>query len=197
MYGPYANVIIEETNEIVGTGWLPPMPDMRDYPPDHPDIKSMGNKLGLSKARAHVLPTKVDLRQWCSPIENHRRAADQKFLGNQLGRPRLWLAAIRLRLKQAGSGFLVLAVDRLGRYQEFWHLIADSKSQTGSYPGEAGNEGAWLLLDSFRFFTLHCCRIFYRKNLEWTLPSPRWYRVSVKTGHVSAPLRQFPGCIRW
>jgi C1A family cysteine protease len=57
------------THEIVGTGWLPPMPDLRDYSVEHKAIKEMAKKMGLS-AKVPKISSKVDLRQWCSPVEN-------------------------------------------------------------------------------------------------------------------------------
>jgi C1A family cysteine protease len=69
MYTLYKKVEILETKETVGTGWLPPMPDLRDYSVEHPDIKNMAKKLGLAD-KTLTLPAIVDLRQWCSPIEN-------------------------------------------------------------------------------------------------------------------------------
>lgn len=58
-----------ETKETVGTGWLPPMPDLRDYSVENQDIKDMTKKLGLA-VQTLLLPATVDLRQWCSPVEN-------------------------------------------------------------------------------------------------------------------------------
>jgi C1A family cysteine protease len=62
-------VEILETKETVGTGWLPPMPDLRDYSVEHQDIKNMAKNLGLV-GKTLTLPAIVDLRQWCSSIEN-------------------------------------------------------------------------------------------------------------------------------
>lgn len=59
----------EKAGEKLTTGWLPPLPDMRDYSDDHPKIMKMTEKLGLEKVAAK-LPKKVDLREWCSPVEN-------------------------------------------------------------------------------------------------------------------------------
>jgi len=75
MYTSCTKLELSSINENVGTGWLPPMPDLRDYSAEHKEIKEFAKKLGLS-AKAPVLPAKVDLRQWCSPIEN------QKSLGS-------------------------------------------------------------------------------------------------------------------
>lgn len=69
MYQFYDKVTIPETKEIVGTGWLPPIPDFRDYQVGHPEIKGMAKSLGLG-AGAPAIPATIDLRQWCSPIKN-------------------------------------------------------------------------------------------------------------------------------
>ncbi|TFH48771.1 MAG: cysteine protease, partial [Bacteroidia bacterium] len=53
----------------VGTGWLAPMPDMRDYTGRHSEIRMFNKKLGLP-GEDKDLPAKVDLRQWCSPVED-------------------------------------------------------------------------------------------------------------------------------
>ena len=74
MYGTYQLVNLTETEACVGTGWLPPMPDLRDYNEAEPRIAEMSKKLGLTpgKKRAKALPETVDLRQWCSPVENQK-----------------------------------------------------------------------------------------------------------------------------
>ena len=68
MYNLYSKVNLPETNGTVGTGWLPPVPDMRDYTVETKAIKSMAKGLGIGKTLS--APPTVDLRQWCSPIEN-------------------------------------------------------------------------------------------------------------------------------
>ena len=37
----------KKEGEIIGTGWLPPLPDMRDYGSDHPKIMKLAEKLGI------------------------------------------------------------------------------------------------------------------------------------------------------
>jgi C1A family cysteine protease len=68
MNSMYKKVTFPETNTVVGTGWLPPMPDLRDYSVEHPEIKKMGKSLGLMAG--NPLPASIDLRPFCSPIEN-------------------------------------------------------------------------------------------------------------------------------
>jgi C1A family cysteine protease len=71
MYQTYKQVEIPETQELVGTGWLPPLPDLRDYTYEEPQIAEMARKLRVSPAEERLAaPSNVDLRQWCSPIEN-------------------------------------------------------------------------------------------------------------------------------
>lgn len=64
-------------------GWLPDYPDFRDYTVEHEGIstklmrlgqkdsvKGMLNKIGVSEPTKVALPASVDLREWCSPIED-------------------------------------------------------------------------------------------------------------------------------
>ena len=78
MYNMYKEVEIPETKETVGTGWLPPLPDLRDYTEERPVIADMAKKMGISPTQRVMpaVPPKVDLRENCSPIEN------QKTLGS-------------------------------------------------------------------------------------------------------------------
>jgi C1A family cysteine protease len=63
---------LSKEGRLVGTGWLPPLPDMRDYTETKPEIATLVKKLGLPKTKKQTedLPATVDLRQWCSPIED-------------------------------------------------------------------------------------------------------------------------------
>jgi C1A family cysteine protease len=55
-------------------GWLPDLPDFRDYTPTHPAVEPLLAKTPIPKGPA--LPSSVDLSKWCSPIE------DQGSLGS-------------------------------------------------------------------------------------------------------------------
>jgi len=76
-----------EENERVGfelgMGWLPDYPDFRDYTVEREEValrlkrlaqkepvKDMLKKLGVAQPARVSIPTSVDLRKWCSPIEN-------------------------------------------------------------------------------------------------------------------------------
>jgi C1A family cysteine protease len=71
MYTLYKKAEIEETGETLGTGWLPPLPDLRDYTEEQPEIAIMVKNLKISQKRGmKAPPTQVDLRPYCSPVEN-------------------------------------------------------------------------------------------------------------------------------
>ncbi|MHB8811462.1 MAG: C1 family peptidase [Desulfobulbaceae bacterium] len=73
MYTTYKPVAVPELGQTVGTGWLPPMPDLRDYTDEKPEIAAMAKKLGLpGSENLRAMPETVDLRPWCSPIENQK-----------------------------------------------------------------------------------------------------------------------------
>ena len=72
-----------------GMGWLPDYPDFRDYSVEHDEtsprlaaagsrdsVKGMLVKAGVGGSRKRRLPLSVDLRGWCSPVE------DQGSLGS-------------------------------------------------------------------------------------------------------------------
>ena len=68
-------VRLASTGERVGTGWLPPMIDPRDYTAKHskiaPILSTLSTRLKARKSKAlQAPPSSMDLRPWCSPIEN-------------------------------------------------------------------------------------------------------------------------------
>ncbi len=60
---------MSETPNKPGMGWLPDYPDFRDYTPEHGAIQGMLAKAKVATALASF-PSAVDLRPWCSPVEN-------------------------------------------------------------------------------------------------------------------------------
>ncbi len=80
---------MSEVVEKLGMGWLPDYPDFRDYSVERDEVspklrqfgqkdsvKTMLTKVGVEKPPKVTLPPSVDLRGWCSPIE------DQDGLGS-------------------------------------------------------------------------------------------------------------------
>lgn len=69
-----AVVTLQGTGQRVGTGWLPPMVDARDYTEHHPAVREEVTILKERVAKQmKEFPKTVDLRQWCSPIEDQRQ----------------------------------------------------------------------------------------------------------------------------
>jgi C1A family cysteine protease len=60
----------KDDREVKGMGWLPELPDFRDYTLLTDGIAMILSSLGLSKTASSSLPASVDLRKWCSPIED-------------------------------------------------------------------------------------------------------------------------------
>lgn len=65
----YSKVVLPYSNEVVGTGWLPPRPDLRDYTKEQKDIKALSKKLGIGTSKKNSA-TSIDLREYCSAVEN-------------------------------------------------------------------------------------------------------------------------------
>lgn len=56
-------------------GWVPELPDVRDYTAETGDVAVLLSTVPAGatvRATAPAAPSRVDLRQWCSPIENQR-----------------------------------------------------------------------------------------------------------------------------
>lgn len=70
----YTFAEVPELEREFGTGWLPPLPDLRDYTEEHPKMAPMVEQLGTAPKRAKPkIPAAVNLRDWCSPIEDQGR----------------------------------------------------------------------------------------------------------------------------
>jgi C1A family cysteine protease len=59
-----------EIIDKMGMGWLPDLPDYRDYSPEHEKIKPMLEEIRLAEPEKVSLPASVDLRSWYSSIED-------------------------------------------------------------------------------------------------------------------------------
>lgn len=63
-------VKLKGRSEPVGTGWLPQAPDLRDYTEKHEQVAPLIKKLFGGGVLGAKSPKAVDLRDWCSPIED-------------------------------------------------------------------------------------------------------------------------------
>ena len=74
---------MSKTFHIPGMGWLPDYPDFRDYTVEYDEIapklkalgqkdsvKAMLKKIGVLESTKKSLPPSVDLKAWCSSVEN-------------------------------------------------------------------------------------------------------------------------------
>ncbi len=59
-----------DENTWGGLGWRRDLPDFRDYTPNADEIKIILDTSEPMKKAEDKLPKKVDLREWCSPIED-------------------------------------------------------------------------------------------------------------------------------
>lgn len=59
-----------------GMGWRRDLPDVRDYTSKHVEVKEVLAKSKPLKAAVKTAPSSIDLRKWCSPVE------DQGALGS-------------------------------------------------------------------------------------------------------------------
>ncbi len=51
-------------------GWLPDFPDFRDYTMEHEEMGELVSPIGLAKVDMESLSSSVDLRKYCTPVEN-------------------------------------------------------------------------------------------------------------------------------
>jgi len=65
----FSKTVTLKDSRKVGTGWLPPKPDLRDYTVSHQNLSPLIKQLNLHAVK-EKLPASVDLRSWCSPVEN-------------------------------------------------------------------------------------------------------------------------------
>ncbi|MGV8078339.1 MAG: C1 family peptidase [Methanosarcina sp.] len=127
MAAAYEKVKIPETGESFGTGWLPPLPSLKDYTEESAQIPEIAELLGVLPSRmgseAVELPISIDLRNWCSPIEN------QLDLGSCTA--------------HAGVGVIEYFQRRaFGKYLDGSRLFV--YKTTRNLMGVKGDTGAWL-----------------------------------------------------
>jgi C1A family cysteine protease len=93
-----------------GMGWIPDYPDFRDYTERTEEVKSVLEPTGVLKTNTQ--PVSVDLRGWCSPIEDQGMLGsctvhagvgiieyyDRKSFGRHIGASRLFLYKVTRNL---------------------------------------------------------------------------------------------------
>lgn len=98
-----------------GMGWRPDLPDFRDLHPGSESIKEVLGKSRLLRSTAKKVPASVDLRVWCSPIEDQGELGsctanagvalfeyfEQRAFGKHLDASRLFLYKVTRNLMGA------------------------------------------------------------------------------------------------
>lgn len=114
---------INSSGKLGGLGWQPDLPDFRDFTSQSPEVERVLSKSRLLKAKAPTMSASVDLREWCSPIE------DQGNLGSCTA--------------NAGAGLLEYYERRaLGQYLDGSRLFL--YKATRNLLGWTGDTGAYL-----------------------------------------------------
>ena len=129
-----------------GMGWLPDYPDLRDYTEKTEGVRKVLEPTGLSKAKG--LPATVDLRQWCSPVEDQKSLGsctanagvgvieyyERKSFGRHIDASRLFLyKATRNLMKQTGDtgAFLRSTMGAMVLFgtppEDYWPYTDDEK----------------------------------------------------------------------
>jgi C1A family cysteine protease len=157
-----------EMVENMGMGWLPDYPDFRDHTPEHDQVsskvkalgqkdsvKTMLKKVGVAEPARLTLPATVDLRAWCSPIENQGALGsctanagvgmveyfERKAFGRHLDASRLFLyKATRNLLHWVGDtgAFLRSTMGALVLFgvppEEYWpYVVADFDKEPSGF----------------------------------------------------------------
>ncbi len=65
--------MLSNTIDGNGLGWRRDLPDFRDYTPETSEVNKTLKQGGALRSTKAALPSTVDLRQWCSPVENQRQ----------------------------------------------------------------------------------------------------------------------------
>ena len=129
-----------------GMGWIPDYPDFRDYTEKTEEVKSVLGPKELIKAKS--LPISVDLREWCSPIENQGTLGsctahagtglieyyERKCFGRHIDASRLFLYKVtRNLMKQKGDtgAYLRRTMGSMVLFgvppEEYWPYTDDEK----------------------------------------------------------------------
>jgi C1A family cysteine protease len=86
-----------------GLGWVPEYPDIRDYGPEHAGVRNLLERTAArsalrGKRKKTSSPKSVDLREWCSPVE------DQGELGSCTANAAVGL--VEYYQKRAGGNYI-------------------------------------------------------------------------------------------
>lgn len=133
-----------DSGKRFGMGWLPDYPDFRDYTAEHKEIKALKPMLFLKSSSK--IGSSVDLRAWCSPVEDqgplgsctaHAGAGvveyyDSRVFGKYTDASRLFLYKVTrniLHLTGDTGAFLRSTIGALVLFgtppEEYWPYVTD------------------------------------------------------------------------
>ncbi|MFZ5595804.1 MAG: C1 family peptidase [Bacillota bacterium] len=137
----------------MGMGWLPDYPDFRDYTPDHVIIRDILQKTKITAPKK--LPGSVDLRAWCSPVEDQGELGsctanaavgvveyfERKAFGKHIDASRLFLYKVTrnlLKMKGDTGAFIRSAMGALALFgvppEEYWpYVISDFDKEPSAF----------------------------------------------------------------
>ena len=127
-------------------GWIPDYPDLRDYTEKTEEVKSILEPKGLHKIKK--LPESVDLREWCSPVEDQGRIGsctahagvgiieyyEKKSFGRHIDASRLFLYKVTrnlMKMKGDIGGYLRTTMGAMVLFgvppEDYWPYNDDEK----------------------------------------------------------------------
>lgn len=146
---------MSEMNGKVGMGWLPDYPDFRDYTAEKDSVLTMLRTVGVATPLKAGLPASVDLRAWCSPVENQGSLGsctanagvgmveyfERRAFGKHIDASRLFLyKATRNMLHWTGDtgAFLRSTMGALALFgvppEEYWpYVVADFEKEPTAF----------------------------------------------------------------
>jgi C1A family cysteine protease len=128
-------------------GWIPDYPDFRDYTEKTTKVISVLGKKRLSRAKA--LPSSIDLRKWCSPVEDQKNLGsctanagagvieyyERKVFGRHIEASRLFLYKVTrnlMKMKGDTGGFLRTTMGAMVLFgvppEEYWPYTDDENA---------------------------------------------------------------------
>lgn len=129
-----------------GMGWIPDYPDLRDYTEKTEEVKSILEPKGLHKIKK--LPESVDLREWCSPVEDQGKIGsctahagvgiieyyENKSFGRHIDASRLFLYKVTrnlMKMKGDIGGYLRITMGAMVLFgvppEDYWPYNDDEK----------------------------------------------------------------------
>lgn len=142
-------------NTKMAMGWIPDYPDFRDYTEENEKVRAILEPTGIlgraprgKRARAAARPSSMDLRRWCSPVEDQGQIGsctanagagvieyyERKSFGRHVDASRLFLyKATRNLMKMRGDtgAYLRTTIGAMVIFgvppEEFWPYTDDPK----------------------------------------------------------------------